>query len=126
MQGGPGTDRTPLTTTWPAFTEAIYLLVRAGGAVGRRALRRLVETGRLEITSLSDRVLSCTARLMEKNPDLPMDLADATLVTAAEQLPTGRIFTLDGGFRICRNHDRTAFGIQPTPAAGNRPKISGT
>ena len=28
----------PLVTTWPAFTEAMYLLTRAGGPVGQRAL----------------------------------------------------------------------------------------
>jgi hypothetical protein len=32
----------PLLTTWPAFTEAMYLLGRAGGWDGQRALRRLV------------------------------------------------------------------------------------
>lgn len=98
-----------------ALTEAMCLLVRAGGAVGRRALWRLVETGRLEIISLSDRALSRTAELMEKYSDLPMDLADATLVAAAEQLSTGQIFTLDSGFQIFRIHDRTPFEIQPAP-----------
>src|SRR5205807_5826169 len=34
--------RLPLVTTWPAFTEAMYLLSRAGGAAGRHALRRLL------------------------------------------------------------------------------------
>ncbi len=34
----------PMATTWPAFTEAMYLLSRAGGSAGREALWRLVLT----------------------------------------------------------------------------------
>ena len=34
--------RVPLLTTWPAFTEAMYLLGRAGGWPGQEALWRLV------------------------------------------------------------------------------------
>jgi len=30
----------PLVTTWPAFTEAMYLLTRVGGLTGQRALWR--------------------------------------------------------------------------------------
>ena len=43
----------PLVTTWPAFTEAMYLLGRGGGIEGQKALWRLVQNGRLEIGDLS-------------------------------------------------------------------------
>ena len=33
----------PLVTTWPAFTEAMYLLARVGGTHAQRALWRLVQ-----------------------------------------------------------------------------------
>ena len=43
----------PLVTTWPSFTEAMYLLSRAGGPRGREALWRLVSSGRLVLADLS-------------------------------------------------------------------------
>ena len=43
----------PLVTTWPAFTEAMYLLAKFGGIEGQRALWRLVHTDRLIIANLS-------------------------------------------------------------------------
>src|ERR1017187_2761351 len=43
----------PLVTTWPAFTEAMYLLARAGGIRAQQALWRLVQTDRLVIADLS-------------------------------------------------------------------------
>jgi predicted nucleic acid-binding protein len=39
----------PLVTTWPAFTEAMYLLGDAGGWRAQQALWRLVTEGDLEI-----------------------------------------------------------------------------
>ena len=103
----------PLVTTWPAFTEAMYLLSRAGGPAGRQALWRLVFTDRLEIADLDRAALKRTAALMDKYADRPMDLADATLVALAEIRNQRRIFTLDEDFTIYRIHGRTRFDIVP-------------
>ncbi len=103
----------PLVTTCPAFTEAMYLLNRAGGPAGRQALWRLVSTGRLAISDLPMAALERSAVLMDKYADLPMDLADATLVALAEQAGQRRIFTLDRDFTIYRLHGRTRFEIIP-------------
>jgi predicted nucleic acid-binding protein len=103
----------PLVTTWPAFTEAMYLLSRAGGPAGRQALWRLVFTDRLEIADLDRAALKRTAALMDKYADRPMDLADATLVALAEIRNQRRIFTLDRDFTIYRIHGRTRFDIVP-------------
>lgn len=107
------TLRLPLLTTWPAFTEAMYLLIRAGGAPGGQALWRLLLTGRLAIAELSPEAVERTSRLMAKYADLPMDLADATLVALAEQRRDRRIFTLDDDFRVYRIHGRQQFDIIP-------------
>jgi len=48
---------------------------------------------------------------MEKYRDLPMDLADATLVLAAENTRLNQIFTLDSDFLIYRIHGRQPFDI---------------
>ena len=103
----------PLVTTWPAFTEAMYLLSRAGGPPGRQALWRLVLTDRLQIADLDRAALKRTAALMDKYAARPMDLADATLVALAEIRNQRRIFTLDADFTIYRIHGRTRFDIVP-------------
>jgi hypothetical protein len=103
----------PLVTTGPAFTEAMYLLSRAGGPTGRQALWRLVFTDRLEIADLDRAALKRTAALMDKYADRPMDLADATLVALAEIRNERRIFTLDDDFTTYRIHGRTRFDIVP-------------
>ena len=103
----------PLVTTWPAFTEAMYLLSRAGGAAGRRALWTLVFSDRLQISELSRTALERSAALMDKYADRPMDLADATLVALAEARGERRIFTLDADFAIFRIHGRTRFEVIP-------------
>lgn len=42
-----------------------------------------------------------------------MDLADASLVVAAEQIRTGLIFTLDGDFHVYRLSDGSALECLP-------------
>ncbi len=104
----------PLVTTWPAFTEAMYLLARAGGIRGQRALWRLVHTGRLIVADLSASALERSARLMDQYADRPMDLADATLVAFAEEHGHRRIFTLDSDFHAYRIRGRQHFEVVPT------------
>ncbi|MGO9560319.1 MAG: type II toxin-antitoxin system VapC family toxin [Acidimicrobiales bacterium] len=103
----------PLVTTWPAFTEAMYLLGRAGGSPGQQALWRLVHTGRLVIADLSQSAVERTSRLMDQYADGPMDLADATLVALAEERGYRRIFTLDSEFHVYRIRGRTRFEVVP-------------
>jgi predicted nucleic acid-binding protein len=99
----------PFVTTWPAFTEAMYLLARAGGVRAQRALWRLVFTERLVIADLSPSAVERSARLMDQYADRPMDLADATLVALAEERGDRRIFTLDTDFQIYRFRGRQRF-----------------
>ncbi len=103
----------PLITTWPAFTEAMYLLGRAGGIEGQRALWRLVHTGRLDIAHLSPSALDRSTQLMDRYAVRPMDLADATLVALAEELGQRKIFTLDSDFHIYRFRGRQRFEVIP-------------
>lgn len=107
----------PLLTTFPAFTEAMYLLGRRapGGQRWRwqQRLWTLVSTGALTVhrgdIDLLDRVQS----LMNKYQDVPMDLADASLVALAEAIDQPRIFTLDRHFRIYRFRGRRGFEVVP-------------
>jgi predicted nucleic acid-binding protein len=105
----------PLVTTWPAFTEAMYLLARAGGIRAQQALWRLLKTSRLVVADLSPSAVDRSARLMGLYADRPMDLADATLVALAEERGYRRIFTLDTDFQIYRFHGRQRLETIPHP-----------
>lgn len=107
------TLRLPLVTTWPAFTEAMYLLSRVDGSAGSTALWRLLLSGRLEVADLGQPAVERASRLMAKYADLPMDLADATIVALAEHLGERRVFTLDDDFRVYRLHGRQHFEVIP-------------
>lgn len=103
----------PMLTTWPAFTEAMYLLGRAGGWHGQRALWLLIQRGHLQIAQPTPESGELAAKLMERYSDRPMDLADATLVALAQERNLTRIFTLDNDFHIYRVEGRRRFEVVP-------------
>ena len=103
----------PLVTTWPAFTEAMYLLGQAGGIRGQGALWSLVHTNRLVVADLSTKAIERSAQLMDKYADRPMDLADATLVALAEEQGHHKVFSLDSDFHIYRIRGRQRFDVVP-------------
>jgi predicted nucleic acid-binding protein len=51
--------------------------------------------------------------LMRQYHDCPMDLADASLVAAAERLHTKQIFTFDSHFRVYRINTSDWFDVIP-------------
>lgn len=99
----------PFVTTWPCFTEAMYLVFLAGGYPAQAELWRWRTAGRLILHNLTGHEVDRMAALMDKYKDRPMDLADASLVAAAEQLGMQRIFTLDSDFYIYRLADGSAL-----------------
>ena len=104
--------REPLVTTWPAFTEAMYLL--GSSSRGQNALWSRVETGALTLAPLDEGDAPRMRELMEKYRDLPMDLADASLVRIAEREDLTRIFTLERRhFSVYRPGRRRRFSILP-------------
>jgi predicted nucleic acid-binding protein len=64
---------------------------------------------------LGDQTLSRAFELMQDYTDVPMDLADASLVAAAESLDTQKVFTIDRKdfaiYRIRRGHRHLAFEV---------------
>ena len=62
---------------------------------------------------LTEDEIARMAALMDKYKDRPMDLADASLVAAAERLGMQRIFTLDSDFYIYRLADGSALECIP-------------
>jgi uncharacterized protein len=103
--------RPPLVTVWPAVVEAMYLLERFEA---QDALWQMLLRGVLAIEPVEPQDLGRARDLMAKYRDLPMDLADATLVAVAERLGCRRIFTLDRkDFQIYRPKGLKAFEVLP-------------
>jgi len=103
----------PMLTTWPAFTEAMYLLGDASGWSGQEPLWRLVRRADLQIAESGARTIDRMAALMARYRDLPMDLADASLVALAEERGLSRVFTLDRHFPAYRAARGKAFSVVP-------------
>ena len=104
---------TPLMTTWPCFTEAMYLLGEVGGYRYQAILWKLQIEQRLLIHALIPNEVELMATLMEKYQDIPMDLADASLMAVAEYQSFRRLFTLDSDFYIYRSTKGSALEIIP-------------
>jgi uncharacterized protein len=100
----------PLITTWPVLTETCHLLVNH---LGPPAAQTFVETagrGAFRIFELLPSHLGRIAELMQKYADLPMDLADASLVILAEESGSGRILSTDQrDFKTYRWKSRKPF-----------------
>jgi predicted nucleic acid-binding protein len=92
----------PLITTWPCFTEAMYLVHRSGGYPAQAALWQLRSSGRLTLHDLSIEETNRMTALMDKYQDLPMDQLGLTLV-----------FSLDKDFHIYRLANGEGFRIMP-------------
>lgn len=82
-----------LWTTLPVLTETFHML--APGSLGATRLRDFILRQGVSVWWMEDMALRRAFELMEQYADHPMDLADASLVTAAEALATRRVFTLD-------------------------------
>ncbi len=103
----------PLLTTWPCFTEAMYLLGSVGGYRYQAALWNLRTAGRLRLHDHTAAEIARMATLMERYSDQPMDLTDASLVALAESQKQRRVFTIDSDFQIYRLADGTVLEVIP-------------
>ena len=104
---------TPLITTWACLTEAMHIVGRKYGFQGQAVLWSLLERNIVAIHSHNATDWQRMHHLMQQYQNVPMDLADASLVAAAESLNLTRIFTLDADFRIYRIKDKIPFEIVP-------------
>ncbi|WP_417908942.1 type II toxin-antitoxin system VapC family toxin [Candidatus Electronema sp. PJ] len=103
----------PMLTTWPCFTEAMYLLGAAGGYRFQSFLWKLAEDETLKLHDLTFFEMKKMNALMKKYQDTPMDMADASLVTLADSRRLKQIFTIDSDFRIYRLADGSQLEIIP-------------
>ncbi len=85
--------REPLYTTIPVLTEAFYML--SPGSQGSDKLRDFILQGGLSVWFMGEAELRRAFELMAQYADHPMDLADASLIAAAEALQISKIFTIN-------------------------------
>jgi uncharacterized protein len=84
-----------LVSTWPVLTETCHLLMRYGGpGVQARFVEQWAQ-GHFDVFDLPGSKVARIETLMRKYADLPMDLADASLVVLAEELGSGDILSTD-------------------------------
>lgn len=102
--------REPLVTTWPVMTETCHLLASRLGVSSELSFVARAKARAFEIFAMENRHLPRIHTLMEKYRELPMDLADASLVILAEELGSGRILSTDKrDFKTYRWKSRKPF-----------------
>lgn len=87
-------SRSKFITTWPVMTEVCHLLLRDRPKAVQSFLKAY-EHGGFEIFHLNKEHNTRLCELLETYHELPMDVADASLVILAEALGHGKIMTTD-------------------------------
>jgi len=90
-----------LWTTWPVITEASHMLDFSTKA--QLSLLEWIDRGGLRIYELEEHHISRIKELTSKFKDVPMDLADASLVVVSELSGYKEIISIDSDFYIYRD-----------------------
>jgi predicted nucleic acid-binding protein len=100
----------PLISTYPVVTETCYMLTQFASDTASFNFLKSFCLGAFEIFDLEKYHVERMIQLMENYANLPMDLADTSLVVLAEHLENGRILTVDRrDFNIYRWHKTNSF-----------------
>jgi predicted nucleic acid-binding protein len=104
-----GDTEPPLLTCEAVISEACFLLdqTKAGSSAVLEMLRRNAIT----IAFRLDEHVTEVQGLRAKYADVPMSLADASLVRMSEQSGRRAVLTLDGDFRVYRKHGRLVIPL---------------
>jgi uncharacterized protein len=103
----------PLITTWPCLTEAMYLLHRAAGIRAQNELWAFITVGLVHLHLPNAGEWRRIQEVMNQYADMPLDMADASLISAAEQLRQTRLFSLDSRLRAVRIGVNAVFDVIP-------------
>jgi uncharacterized protein len=106
--------RGQLITNLAVLQEVHFLL--AFHPPSQRAFLEWMQSGPLTLEPIGKDDLARLHQLMCKYADIPMDLADGTLVVQAERLELNRILTVDADFTVYRLKRHKAFiNLFPLP-----------
>ena len=89
-----------LISTWPVITEASHMLDFNNKA--QISLLEWIYRGGLELAQIDAMGIQRIIDLTKKYNDVPMDLADATLIVAAETTGIREIISIDTDFYVYR------------------------
>ena len=96
-----------LYSTWPVLTEVCHLL--SSNLKIQIDFIEWVSIGGLEIVELPSIKINNILKISKKYIDIPMDLADASLVIIAEELNILSIITIDSDYDIYRIFNKQRF-----------------
>ena len=96
-----------LITTWPVITEASHML--SFNTNVQIDLLTWIQRKAVTIFPLTIDHMERLIELAKKYADLPMDLADGSLVVVSEILNTTNIVTIDADYYVYRTKDRKSF-----------------
>ncbi len=88
-------NREPLMTTYPVLVESVHLMFARIGVEKTLAWMETLVTQGVGVFAMGADHLPRLHALMRQYADLPMDLADASLVLLAEESGEGRIVSSD-------------------------------
>ncbi|MDD4944824.1 MAG: PIN domain-containing protein [Rhodoferax sp.] len=89
------TNREPLITTYPVLVESVHLIFKRIGVAKTLTWLATLNAHGVGVFTMTAAHLSRLGALMHQYRDLPMYLADASLVLLAEELGEGRIVSSD-------------------------------
>jgi uncharacterized protein len=75
------------------------------------AVLELIQNGALSVAFRLDEHLGELCKLLQKNRDTPMSLADACIVRMSEIHDRHAVLTLDSDFLVYRRHGRTSLAL---------------
>lgn len=96
--------RPPILTCEPVLAETCYLVRTLPPAV--QQVLQWLQRGLLKVPFRLEHEAQRVAELAAKYADLPMSLADASLVRMVELHAHSAVLTLDKDFRVYRQHGR--------------------
>ena len=105
-------NREPLMTTYPVLVECVHLMLRRIGVIKTLAWMETLAAQGVGVFAMGADHLPRLAELMRQYADLPMDLADASLVLLAEEFGEGRVVSTvesDSYAYRCRASTRLAI-----------------
>lgn len=89
-----------LTTTWPVVTEISHML--DFNVQTQIDFLTWIQLGGVNIEAIENEDIGRIIELSTKYSDIPMDLADASLVVLSEKLNIKKIITIDSDYYVYR------------------------
>lgn len=93
-----------LLTTWPVITETSHIL--GFNPAVQIDFLNWIDRGALDIVNLEKMHIQRLVELSEKYSDIPIDLADGSLLVVSEMTGIYNIITLDSDYHIYRLKNR--------------------